>query len=96
MSIASCIEDSGATYEVVHGTPEWLAALDWARFHGLDPNRIPAESTIFRDAANCRIVYDEFVPDGDSILIKDNEPVVVRRVEQGEAPPLPLPREITG
>lgn len=99
MSVAVYIEDGSDLYEVHYGTPAWHASLEWARFHGLDPNQIPEASTVVRDAAGRRLIYDTFVKDGPGlhdILIRDGEAVTERRVEQGEAPPLPLPAEITG
>lgn len=97
--IACIFRDGEATYPVISGTAAWEASLEWARFHGLDPMRIPAGSTVVRDAANRRILFEEYVKDGPDvgdILIVDGEPQIVNQVEQGEAPPLPLPREVTG
>lgn len=92
------LADAGREYEVEYGTPAWSASCEWARFHGLDPNRIPAGSVVERDEAGCRIVYDEFVFDGDVLRLTDDgmDGLRARRIEQGEAPPLPLPREVTG
>lgn len=95
----SLLVDGDREYEIVHGTQAWRAALDWARFHGLDPMRIPAESMIERDGPNRCIRYTAFVKTGPGvgdILIEDNEPVTVECIEQGEAPPLSLPREVIG
>ncbi|MBA3782393.1 MAG: hypothetical protein H0X12_11155 [Nocardioides sp.] len=99
MSIASIFRDGESAYVVLHGTAAWMASLEWARFHGLDPDRIPAGSTVIRDEPGRRIVFDEFVKDGpkvSDIVVIDGEPQIVRRIEQGEAPPLPLPAEVTG
>lgn len=100
MSLAAVLVDGEREYQIHRDDrPAWQASMDWARFHGLDPNRIPAGSYIERDAAGCRILFTEFVktgPETADILIVDNEPVTVDRVEQGEAPPLPFPPEVTG
>lgn len=99
MSVACILRDGPAEYEIHYGTPEWHASMEWARFHGLDPNRIPAESVVERDEAGCRILFTEFVMDGPDvadIAIVDGEAQMVGRIEQGEAPPLPFPREVTG
>lgn len=97
--VACVLIDDGREYEVHYGTAAWHASMDWARFHGLDPMRIPGGSRVERDAANCQILFNEFLKDGPEvgdIVIRDGEPVLVSRVERGEAPPLPLPREVTG
>lgn len=98
MSDTACILiDNGARVEVRRGTEAWQASMDWARFHGLDPNRIPAGAEIVRDVAGRRILYSEFVKNGPNvgdILMRDGEPVIVERIEQGEAPPLPFPPEV--
>lgn len=95
--IAAVLVDADREYEIVSGSPEWVASLEWARFHGLDPNRIPAGSYIERDAAGRRVLFTEFLPAEDGgPLIVDGDVVTVERVEQGEAPPLPFPREVTG
>lgn len=98
MSPACVMVDGEREYEIERGTPAWSASLEWAKFHGLDPNSIPDGSYIERDASGCRILFTEFVrtgPNGD-VLVEDLEPVTIERVEQGEAPPLPFPREVTG
>jgi hypothetical protein len=96
---ACVLVDGDAEYEVYYGTPEWHASLEWARFHGLDPDRIPGGSIVERDAAGRRIIFSEFVvdQDGEFVLTEDGADIAsVARVEQGEAPPLPFPREVTG
>lgn len=75
---------------------EWTALLDWCRFHGLDPERMPAGQVIERDVAGRRIVYDEYVLTRDQVqaAFRAGDPEPLRRhrvVEQGEAPPLPFP-----
>lgn len=79
-------------------TTEWQALLDWCRFHGLDPERMPATQTIERDVAGCRILYDAYVMTADEVQLRarywrqiQGEPERRRAVEQGEAPPLPFP-----
>ena len=83
---------TGARTAVDFGTPLWEASMEWARFHGLNPMRIPAGSLIERDAARCEIRYDAMVegPDGKPMIF-NNDLVRVRRTERGEAPPLPFP-----
>jgi hypothetical protein len=92
MSVACILIDGDERVEVEYGTDLWHASMEWARFHGLDPNRIPAGSEVIRDAVRRRIVFEEYVFDGDDLRLVDNDPVIVPRVEQGEAPPLPLPK----
>jgi hypothetical protein len=97
--IACVMVDGDREYTVPFYSDAWLPSLEWAKFHGLDPRQIPNGSRIVRDAPNRRILYTEFVktgPEVADILIVDSEPVTVARVEQGEAPPLPFPREVTG
>lgn len=89
--IAAVLIDAGRRTVVHSGTPLWHLTCEWARFHGLDPNRIPAGSEIVRDAARRRILFEEFAFDGERIRHVDGEPVVTACVEQGEAPPLPFP-----
>jgi hypothetical protein len=93
------MRDGDAEYVVERGTDAWRASMEWARFHGLDPMRIPAGSVVERDAVGRRILFTEFLKDGPGagdIVIVDGEPVEVECVEQGEAPPIPFPREVTG
>lgn len=90
--------DTGARYEVDRGTDAWVASMEWARFHGLDPDEIPAGEEVVRDARNCLIRYKVFVKYGPKrfqIKIVDNEPVMAEMVEQGEGPPLPFPPEVS-
>lgn len=98
---ACVLIDGDLEIEVTHGTDAWRASMEWARFHGLEPNWIPAGSEIVRDAANCCIRYEEFVFDGErgdysTVRIEHNEPLTRLVVEQGEAPPLPFPAEVLG
>lgn len=94
MDVAVVLVDGDREVEVHFGTPLHAASMEWARFHGLDPMKIPAGSVVERDAANRRILFEEFVKtgprDGD-VLVVDGEVVAVERIEQGEAPPLPFP-----
>lgn len=94
MEFACILIDGRRRVEIDYGTPAWNASMEWARFHGLDPNRIPAGSEIVRDEARRQIRYQEFVFDGDKLRIEDMDAVIVDRVEQGEAPPLPFPAEV--
>jgi len=72
VSNPACVLVDGANqYEIERGTPAWHASMEWARFHGLDPNRIPAGSYVERDAANRRILFEEFVFDGDQVRINE-------------------------
>lgn len=91
MSVAAVLVDGDQRIAVCYGTPLWEASCEWARFHGLDPNRIPGGSEVVRDAANRRILYSEYVFDEDGVRMVDDEPVIVSCVEQGEAPPKPFP-----
>lgn len=99
MSDPACVlvDDDGTPYEIERGSDAWRASMEWARFHGLDPMRIPAGSYIERDAAGRRILFEEYVFDGDLVRINEegDDGVRVDRVEQGEAPPLPFPPEVT-
>jgi hypothetical protein len=92
--IAITLVDGDRSVDIITGTDAWRASLEWARFHGLDPNRIPAGSVLERDASARQIRYVEFAraSDGD-LLIVDSYPVEIEQVEQGEAPPLPFPSE---
>lgn len=95
--IAAILVDGRDRYEVRFDTEAWTASCEWARFHGIDPNRVPAGSTIERDAARRCIRYSSFVPTGpgvSDIQVIGDEPVVVDRIEQGEAIK-PFPAEVT-
>lgn len=93
LDIAVVLCEDGICTPVVYGTPLWRATIEWAKFHELDPNRIPAGSTVERDAARCEIRYFEFqLDDAGDICWKDNDVCVTARVERGEAPPLPFPK----
>lgn len=83
---------TGRSAVIDYDTPAWLASMEWARFHGLDPMRIVAGSAVVRDAESCQIRYEEFVFDASGDLVW--EPETVARCEQGEAPPLPWPPEV--
>lgn len=79
-------------------TDEWKALLDWCRFHGLDPARMPACQVIERDLKHRRVVYDEYIADADEIQhrakhwrLYDGEPEIRRTFRQGETPPMPFP-----
>lgn len=106
MSIAIILEDlleerpdgtaQVAVYPLPYHSLGHQAALEWARFHGLEPNRIPAGSVITRNAHDHTIRYLAFVEHTDGeIVVLDDEPVVEERVEQGEAGPLPYPAVVT-
>lgn len=92
MGVAVILRDGDSETEVEYGTPLWAASCEWARFHGLDPSRIPAGSVVERDATGRRILFSEFVFDDILLRVEDGAPVIVERVEQGEAPPLPFPK----
>lgn len=98
--LACVLVDGDHEYPVMRSDQAaWQASMDWARFHGIDPNRVPAGSYIERDAARRRILFSEFVYDGPGIgdIVLDGlDPLTVDRIKQGEAPPLPFPREATG
>lgn len=81
--------------------PEWQALLIWCRFHGLDPERMPAQQLIERDLEHRRVVYDEYVASADEIQhrhkhwrLYDGEPEIRRTSRQGETPPMPFPEVI--
>lgn len=95
MDVACVLEDGERWVEVPRGTEAWRASMEWARFHGLDPNVIPAASVIVRDAPRRQIRFEEYVRDEEGrIVLRNDEPVLIGRVEQGEAPPLPFPPEV--
>jgi len=84
-------------YIVYFQTPAWEAAMEWCRFHGLDPCSIPAGSTILRDDRAHIIAYTVIVRHADGRIVMDGgAPVIEDRTERGEAGPLPFPPEITG
>lgn len=95
--VCGIASDSDAmTNAVIHyGTPEWVALLDWLRFHGINPYRVLAGTRISRDACNRCIRYTRIVdgPDGQPLIV-DGEVVAQETVEQGEAAPLPYPPEV--
>lgn len=84
-------------YAVWYRTPGWEASLEWCRFHGIDPKLVPAGSVILRDARSCQIVYELILLDdaGCPRQGPDFTYLTETFVEQGEAPPLALPAEIT-
>lgn len=101
-SVAGLIADvevEGVVHEVIFGEPSQAAACDWLRFHGVDPNRVLAGTLVWRDGPGRRIIVHEYIvlnEDGKAELTSDGLDVVTTRlVEQGEAPPLPLPAEVT-
>lgn len=97
--LAGVFVDGRERFEVCFNTPAWAAAMEWARFHGLDPMMIPAGSVIERDGPARQIRYQSFVPTGPGpteIQFRgDFDPVIVHQVEKGEGI-LPLPPEVTG
>lgn len=94
--IACILREGDREVEVERGGDAWRVSCEWARFHGIDPNEVPAGTVVERDPVGRRILYESFVKTGPNlgdILIENGEPVIVARIEQGEAPPLPFPRE---
>jgi hypothetical protein len=90
--------DSGVMRHVRGGTPEHDAAIEWARFHHLDPMTVPHGSVVLRDAYRFRISYWRYVydppqamPDPRAIVVRDGAAEREWVHEQGEAPPLPFP-----
>lgn len=82
------------TRTLVHfDTPLWLSAIEWCAWHHLDSRRIPAGSMIVRSVADRRITTRYLQMEGDKPVIRDKEFVTAIHIEQGEAPPLPFPRE---
>lgn len=77
-------------------TDAWDAVLEWCRFHGIDPNRVPAGSLIVRNEAAHSITYNRIVVDEDGRKVVGLDGNLVRQlvVEQGEAGPLPLPAAV--
>lgn len=102
MNVAAILEDVTAdrheggvdvqesvTYWIEYGTAEYDASIEWARFHGLDPCRIPAGSLITRNQFDHTIRYVEIVLDrADGVCTRPC-------VERGEAGPMPFPEIIT-
>lgn len=99
--------ETGEERDILDGTPEHEAHLEWARFHGLDPHVIPAGSLVVRDGPACCVRYERYAFDtvedrlarnyAALVLYADDtgrvvDSVRVRVVEQGEAPPLPFPK----
>lgn len=98
-------------YRIERDSPESDAALEWARYHGLNPCLIPAGSYIHRDAHRHTITYLTYVRGDDLHLVRDDGSLAAygggfvqddgrtlrmeARVEQGEAGPLPFPTIIT-
>lgn len=97
--LAALMRDGGREWPIFRGTPEHEQSMEWARFHGLDPNTIPAGSVIERDAGARCIRYTGFVydppesrdPEHMVMDVAGLEPAYVARVEQGEAAPMPFP-----
>lgn len=96
---------TGQVTPVSYGGPLYVASMEWARFHGIEPNVVPAGSVLIRDAERCRVLYEEFLYDpperrGDYaavVIIRDEDgedvdALSVGRWTQGEAPPLPFPQ----
>jgi hypothetical protein len=101
--VACVLVEGGRETPVYRGAPGYDASLEWARFHGIDPNTIPAGAKIVRDPGRCRVLYESFVydppesfPHSDGIVVAESEPVRVSRIAQGEAPPLPFPESSCG
>jgi hypothetical protein len=84
---------------VYHGTPEWVALIEWLEWHGIDAKAIPAGTRVSRDACGRCIRYVGIVVDEDGKPVwaeRDADGIPTRfktapMVEQGEAPPLPYP-----
>lgn len=89
--------ETGHVEVVLRGEERYQDSLDWMRFHGIDPNIVPCDTEVVRDAARCRVTWVEFLCDdhGEPVLL--HEPgcapyiTTVGRWSQGEAPPLPWP-----
>lgn len=77
--------ETGSRIQLHFHSDVWSAALEWLRFHGVDPNRIPAGTTVVVDRAARQIRYQA--------LLDRPELVVVPAVEQGEGL-APYPPEI--
>lgn len=91
--------DTGERYEVDGSNPAAHEAfLAWCRFHGLDPNTMPAGQHVVRFASKFQIHYTAWVRDelGGLVAGPSRAPLEIQRIEQGEAPPLPFPTEVMG
>jgi hypothetical protein len=89
--------DAAQSYPIYRGTPEYEALIRWLQFHELDPDKIPSETTIERDAKRGRILYTTFAVDDKGRIewnAAGDDVVHVPAVQQGEGV-LPLPRVIT-
>lgn len=68
------------------------AFLDWVKAERLPIETIPLYTTIYRDEARCRVMFEQFLTDVEGrVRIIDDDVVHVCRVEQNEAPPQPFP-----
>ncbi|MET0884935.1 MAG: hypothetical protein ABWX92_00670 [Mycetocola sp.] len=93
--LAAVMVDGRKRYPVYYETDAWRASIEWAKFHGLNPDRIPAGSEVERDSVNRQIRYTACVMDGSGYRVTtDGELVTVECVEQGEGV-LPFPTEVT-
>jgi hypothetical protein len=91
-----CTEFHFQVYSFTHfaGTEEQEAMTDWLQFHQIDASTVPSDAPIFRDPIHHRIIYIAYVPDekGKPQLDPvDNSILIEKKVEQGEAGPLPWP-----
>lgn len=98
MIVAGVLYDTDTrTGYIVHtSTPAWEALLEWLRFHDLDPMHLVRGSTVVRDAQARRITAEAFVlnPLTGRPVTANGDAATYRRVEQGEAPPLPIPQVV--
>lgn len=90
------VPGGGHAHPIPPRGPAYDAAMEWLRFHGIDSGIVPRGTEIVRDAKRCRIYYVGIVLDEDGKPVVDGcEARTESRIEQGEAPPLPFPKEIT-
>lgn len=95
--LAAVLVDGRHRYEIHYNTDAWVASIEWAKFHGLDPMSIPQGAVVERDGPGRCIRYESFVKTGPGfgdIEVNGYEPIIVNRIERGEGI-LPLPKEVT-
>ena len=91
----------GLQAAVVHRMPSnpghHGAWLEWAKYHGIDPMRVPLPSIVIRDPIHRQITFTEYLCDdnGNAILSEGQDDVVTTmRTIQLDHSPLPFP-EVT-
>lgn len=91
MALAVVLSLYGRDIDIWFGTDEWERSMEWARFHGLDPNRIPAGTTIAYDSDTRTLHWCEYATDDKgNIIAPEDGAVIVDRMMATEAGPLPF------